>query len=146
MNRATDGGSFHDQPVHGWPRRRMIMSCDASKGPLLTRYYLIGSSSSRYALYLHHLHVSDEERALHDHPFGFVTFLLSSGYWEITPWGRHWRRRFSLLYRHAEWAHRLELVRPTWTLVLRLRRVREWGFYTPGGWQDWVAYGKEWCD
>jgi hypothetical protein len=59
---------------------------------------------------------------------------------------RTWRRRFSVLYRPAEWQHRLELVRPCWTLVLRWRYRREWGFITPGGWLHWLVYGKEWCD
>lgn len=173
QTRRTDGGSFHDQPVHGWPRRRVIWSCDASKGPLLTRYFLI--QTRWFALYLHHLHASDEDRALHDHPWSFVTFLLSGGYFEHTPMPEHdqqvcgcrdaswcpfnpaaskvtphtvrtWRRRFSLLWRPAEWQHRLELVKPTWTLVLRLRRRRQWGFITRSGWQDWISYGKEWCD
>lgn len=224
LKRRIDGGSFHDQPVHGWPRRRVIWSCDASKGPLLTRYFLI--QTRWFALYLHHLQASDEDRALHDHPWSFFTMLLSSGYYEWTPgatttgprfvavsasevwpdsrescgwWhvedraafdaakGRYlvghyhaglpdpegmarrdaagkndrarswqhpfasepvrtWRRRFSILWRPAEWQHRLELVKPTWTLVLRLRRRRQWGFITRTGWQDWISYGKEWCD
>ncbi len=142
--RREDGSSYFDQPVFGWPRRRVITSCDASKGPLLTRYFLI--QNAFFALYLHHLHASDEDRALHDHPWSFWTFLLSSGYWEHTVTQRIWRRRFTLHFRPAEWQHRLELVRPTWTLVLRLRRRREWGFVTKQGWLDWRTYGKEWCD
>jgi hypothetical protein len=142
--RQADGTSFFDQPRHGWPRRRVIASCDASKGPLLTRYYLL--DTKRAALYLHHLHTSDEDRALHDHPWSFVTLLLSGGYYEHTTTERLWRRRFSVLYRPAEWQHRLELVRPTWTLVLRLSRRREWGFITRAGWLDWRSYGRQWCD
>lgn len=212
MHRHPDGGSFHDQREHGWPRRRVIWSCEREKGPLLTRYFLLRTPF--VAVYLHHLHASDEDRALHDHPWSFITFLLSSGYFEWTPgpqtsgprfravpgrdgwwhvedtghsdpvkgrWlvghyhdglpdpqgmaerdaayknDRHgswreskpvrtWRPRFSILWRPAEWQHRLELVRPTWTLVVRFRRRREWGFITPAGWLDWRAYGKEWCD
>lgn len=153
--RRAEGGSFHDQPVHGWPKRRVIWSCEASRGPLLTRYFLI--NTPRVALYLHHLHASDEDRALHDHPWSFITFLISGGYFEhyAVPGMtndhsrlvvRSWRRRFSVLWRPAEWQHRLELVKPTWTLVLRFRRRRQWGFITSGGWRDWISYGKEWCD
>jgi hypothetical protein len=148
MMRRPDGGSFHDQPVHGWPKRRVIWSCSAERGPLLTRYYLI--DTRWFALYLHHLQASDEDRALHDHPWSFVTVLLSGGYYEHVRIGiatvRQWRRRFSVLWRPAEWQHRLELVRPTWTLVLRLRRRREWGFITSRGWLHWKAYGREFCD
>lgn len=146
--RRRDGRSFHDQPVHGFPRRRVIWSCTADRGPLLTRYYLL--ETRWFALYLHHLQASDEDRALHDHPWSFLTLLLSSGYWEWVPSNvgpyRLWRRRFSLLWRPAEWQHRLELVKPTWTLVLRLKRRREWGFLTRNGWMHWKAYGREFCD
>lgn len=146
--RRPEGGSFHDQPKHGWPMRRFIWSCTADRGPLLTRYYLI--QTRWFALYLHHLQASDEDRALHDHPWAFVAFLLSSGYFEWIPTTggerRVWRRRFSLLFRPATWQHRLELVRPTWTLVFRSRRLREWGFITNHGWMHWKAYGREFCD
>lgn len=150
--RRVDGRSFFDQPTAGWPRRRVIWSCTAARGPLVTRYFLL--QTARLGIYLHRLHVSDEDRALHDHPWAFVSILLSGGYWEHVPAAggdptatrRYWRRRFSVLYRPARWAHRLELVRPTWTLVVRFRRERMWGFFTPSGWRDWIAYGKEWCD
>ena len=128
----------------GWPPRRVIWSCRSARGPLLTRYYLI--LTRRVAVYLHHLHVSDEDRALHDHPWSFVTWLIGGGYYEHTPAGRCWRRRGSVLWRPAESRHRLELTRPTWTLVVRFRRRREWGFWLPSGWMDWKTYGTAWCD
>ena len=127
-----------------WPKRLVIWSCRSPRGPLLTRYYLIGSR--RWAVYLHHLHTSDEDRALHDHPWSFVTWLVGGGYYEHTPAGRCWHRRFSVLWRPAEFRHRLELPRPTWTLVLRFRRRREWGFWLPSGWMPWNAYDDQWCD
>lgn len=147
--RREDGGSFHDQPKGGWPKRRVIWSCTASRGPLLTRYYLI--ETAMFAVYLHHLHVSDEDRALHDHPWAFISVLLSSGYFEWVQvtggYRKLWRRRFSVLCRPAVWRHRLELVQPTWTLIVRSRRLREWGFMTEDkGWMHWKAYGREFCD
>lgn len=145
------GASFHDQPRAGrWPQRRVIWSCTAARGPLLTRYYLL--ETRWFAIYLHHLHASDEDRALHDHPWAFVTILLSSGYFEHIESAqrlgstRIWRRRFSVLARPAAWRHRLELVRPAWTLVVRSAYRREWGFITPNGWQHWKEYGQRWCD
>ena len=126
----------------GW--RRVIWSCAAAHGPLLTRYYLV--ETRWFAVYLHHLHTSDENRALHDHPWSFVTFLLSGGYEEHTPAGIFWRRRFSVLYRPAEWQHRLVLRWPVWTLVIRCRRRREWGFWTDGEWMDYRTYERRFCD
>lgn len=148
--RTTTGRSFHDQPEQGWLKRRTIWSCTAARGPLLTRWHLV--QTRWFGVYLHHLQASDEDRALHDHPWSFITVLLSSGYYEHTESPRlgvplrTWRRRFSVLWRPAEWQHRLELVQPCWTLVIRFRRRRDWGFITPSGWLHWRAYGKEWCD
>lgn len=143
-----NGTSGRDIPAHSWPRRRIIWSCTMTRGALLTRYYLL--ETRWFCVYLHHLHASDEDRALHDHPWAFITFLVSSGYyeWVETTGGlrRLWRRRFSLLRRPAKWRHRLELVRPTWTIVLRSRYLREWGFITSQGWMHWKAYGREFCD
>lgn len=134
--------------VDGW--KRVIWSCAAQRGVLLIRYYLI--DTRWFAVYLHHLHASDEDRALHDHPWSFVTILLTSGYYEhiegpqrLTS-RRFWRRRFSVLYRPAEWRYRLELVQPCGTLVFRWRRRREWGFWTKDGWMHYQTYGSKFCD
>ena len=130
--------------------RRIIWNCKADRGVLLYRYYLL--DTRWFGIYLHRLMTSDEDRALHDHPWSFVTWLIGGGYWEVIPHSRtggnirHWRRRFSVLYRPAEWAHRLELARPTWTLVCRWRTRRIWGFFLPDGWTDYRAYGKQFCD
>ena len=135
-------------------RRRVIADpCYPEGGPLFTRYYLFDCPF--FALYVHHFHRSDHDRHVHDHPWSFVTLLLSAGYWEHLPkfaelpdgeQVRAWRRRFSVLWRPAEWRHWVEIERPVWTLVLRLRRRRAWGFWTERGWVDWQTYGKEWCD
>lgn len=139
-----EGASQYDSMTTRWPRKRTIWSCQAERGPLLIRYFLFVTAP--LSIYLHCLVTSDEDRALHDHPWSFVTLLFHRGYWEHTPEGRFWRRRWSVLWRAAEWQHRIEVDRPTWTLVFRFRRRRMWGFITPKGWQEWKAYGREWCD
>lgn len=132
-----------------WFTKRVIPSCTAAHGPLLTRYHVIATRA--FGVYLHHLHTSDEDRALHDHPWSFVSILLTGGYFEWTDTQvdglrRHWRRPLSILYRPAEHAHRLELVRPVWTLVIRFRVRRHWGFFTRDGWLPWRAYSDTYCD
>lgn len=127
-----------------WPHCRTVWSCQAERGPLFRRYYLL--ETRWFGVYLHHLLATDDERAMHDHPWSFVTFLLSSGYFEHTPVGLFWHQRFSILYRPAEWTHRLTLLKPTWTLIFKFRRRREWGFYTKQGWMQFEEYGKMWCD
>jgi hypothetical protein len=127
-----------------WPGKRVIKSCNSDQ-PLLVRYFLLHTKP--ISIFVHHLMQSDEERALHDHPWSFLTILLSGGYWEHTTTERIWRRRFSILWRPAEWQHRLELDRPVWTLVVKFRSRREWGFILPGvGWQRWSHYLTEWCN
>lgn len=129
---------------HHWPRKNVIRACDRTKGTLLVRYFLLHTRP--ISVFLHHLMLSDEDRALHDHPWSFITILLSNGYWEHTTTERIWRRRFSVLYRPAEWQHRLELERPCWTLVIKFRSRREWGFITASGWQKWTEYLTAWCN
>ena len=125
-----------------WPKHRSIRDpCLPGKTPLLVRYYLV--RTPWFAVFLYHLMRSDNSRDHHDHPWTFVSVLLTGGYWEHTPAGRFWRRRFSVLYRPATWLHCLELERPVWTLVIRFRVTREWGFLTPRGWIHYEQYGKD---
>lgn len=132
-------------PLLGWPRCQTIWQCQDANAVLLKRYYLL--QLPFLAVYLHYLAASDEDRALHCHPWSFVTILLTSGYHEHTPALKLWHRRFSILFRPAEWLHRLELMKPCWTLVFRFRRRRLWGFWSPEqGWVDWKTYGKAWCE
>jgi hypothetical protein len=117
--------------------RRVIHGCE-DKSPYLTRWFLYRSRWG--CLYLHHIHRSDEGRDLHDHPWHFTSLILRGGYWEEMPSGRYWRGPGSLLFRRAEDAHRVEMDRPTVSLVWVSRRVRDWGFYAPTGWVQWRKY------
>lgn len=128
------------------PRVRVIEDeCFPELGPMLIRYFVL--RTPLFAIFLHHFRRSDNDRHVHDHPWSFVTLLLSGGYWEHLPdRTSKWRKRFSILYRPAEWQHWVEIEKPVWTLVLRLRRRREWGFVTPRGWINHSAYGAEWCE
>lgn len=117
--------------------------CRPDLGPMLVRYFLL--RTRWFSLYLHHFVRSDNDRHFHDHPWGFCTFLLTGGYWENTPGGRFWRRRFSVLCRPAEWQHWVEIKRPVWTLILVTRKSREWGFITERGWVDWQSYERSGC-
>lgn len=126
-----------------WPRHKVIRMCD-DNSPLLVRYFILHTKP--ISIFVHHLMQSDVERALHDHPWSFFTFLVSGGYWEHTVTERIWRHRFSLLYRPAEWQHRLELEKPVWTVVIKFRSHREWGFIMKDGWHHWSKYMAEWCN
>lgn len=106
-----------------------------------------------WRLMLHKIVREDLGRDLHDHPWWFVTWVLWGGYTEMfkcarcldNRWVRHMRRRgwMSVGYRPAHFTHRIawtHKLKPCWTLVLRGRRAREWGFRTECGWQESAAY------
>lgn len=101
--------------------------------PYLVRWRLF--QTPLFAVYLHRILRSDDDRALHDHPWAFVSLILLGGYFEHTPGGCRWRRPGSIVAHHAEDLHRLELrpAKTAWTLVLCGPRRRQWGFSTGGG-------------
>jgi hypothetical protein len=91
--------------------------------------------------YLHNFNRSDDDRALHDHPWGNFSLLLSGCYWEHMPGGvRKLRRPGQMVFRSADTAHRIELLRdssgkeiPVWTIFITGPKVREWYFLCPQG-------------
>jgi hypothetical protein len=111
--------------------------------PYLVRYSLF--SCRLFAIKIHHILISDDD-CLHDHPWAFITFLLSAGYCETFIDNErtkfYYRPRFSLLYRKAEFKHSLFLTKPVWTFVITFKKVREWGFWNSKGftpWYKWVS-------
>lgn len=117
--------------------------------PYLTRWSLLGRrTEGDAALYLHRFQRSDYEEP-HDHPWPFVSLILSGGYWELTPapgWKngagplrRRWYGPGRVLVRPAHWIHRVDIPdgREAWTLVLRGKKVRSWGFWCPAGFRPW---------
>lgn len=100
-----------------------------------------------FSIKIHKLCASDDA-CKHDHPWAFITFLMKGGYVEYSD--RHGSRlysRFSLLYRPANYVHRLEIHQPVWTFVITFRKVRDWGFITPRGWVFWKLYrGQNSCE
>lgn len=125
-------------------KRRDIADCDGN--PYLTRWTLF-SIGEWFEIYFHKFHTSDEDRCLHDHPWSFISILLNSGYWEHGDAGRKWVRRFSIIFRPALWRHRIEIVKaPTYTLVIRFKRFREWGFWTADGFVPWHKWWRANCE
>ncbi|WP_235631105.1 hypothetical protein [Mycobacteroides abscessus] len=123
--------------------------------PYLLRWYVI--PRNRWLnIYLHKFLRDDDDRALHDHPWWFVSLMLWGQYVEVTdegrsvrsapePWRLFWGDR-PLAFRRGTWRHRVELVPvathsnqfiarrdqrklPCWTLIVTGRRVRLWGFW-----------------
>lgn len=114
--------------------------------PLLVRHIVFRLPS--LGVYIHKLCRSDHDRALHDHPWPFVSVILRTGYFEVhdqTIDGKQVtidHQPGALLLRPAEWRHRVIIKdgKPAWTLVIVGRRLRKWGFFTPTGWCWWRKY------
>jgi hypothetical protein len=140
--------------------------------PYLVRRTLI-SFGSWFSIKYHKILVSDDP-CNHDHPWPFLTIILKGGYYEWTPDTQkdsgeyvnhgygvdgkkencHFHKPGSIMYRPANWIHRLELPhyyepssiklkeRPAHTLVFTGKVIRDWGIWTKTGWIFWKNYDK----
>jgi hypothetical protein len=117
----------------------------STEDPYLKRWWLIPRNSF-FNVYLHRFLHSDEDRALHDHPYANVSALLDGAYTEVTiAAGGVERRRVyavgAVKFRRAATAHRIVLhAGPCWTLFVTGPRLREWGFHCPRGWRRWQDF------
>lgn len=92
-------------------------------------------------VYLHRFLRSDDDRALHDHPFDNTSWILSGEYLEHFPDRSITRHQGEVVSRVAELSHRIELVSgPVLTLFFTGPRRREWGFHCPQGWRHWKDF------
>ena len=116
--------------------------------PYMRRWYVI-PRNSWFNIYYHEIVRSDDDRALHDHPWSFnVSLILAGGYFELARRHEHaaymrWWGRGSVIVRcGGAFAHRLILPHGTVarTLFITGPRVREWGFLCPQGWRHWKDF------
>lgn len=128
--------------------------------PYLLRWYLIPRNPF-LNVYLHKFLRDDDDRALHDHPWWFISLMIRGRYSEETEKevlfddklmdGRLTIHRSSpsVAFRKATHRHRVVLLKdeigraiPCWTIVITGRKVREWGFWCPKGFVPWHVF----CD
>lgn len=115
---------------------KVIMNCE--RNPYLYRWYVI--RTSRLGVFIHRFVRSDEDRALHDHPWAFIVIPIWRGYREHNDRGV--TRVLPILgtrMRKATYRPRVELIdgRQAWSLFFRFRYVRLWGFWPKAGFVDW---------
>lgn len=91
-------------------------------------------------VFIHYIARSDDDDHLHDHPWGFISVLLSWSYVEEDKTGFHRIWPFMPRYREATYQHRLHLSRPVWTLFIHYDRIRDWGFQTKERWVPHTEY------
>lgn len=106
------------------------------------------------SLYLNEMHRSDDDRALHDHPWLNASIILEGGYFEHMPGGKRvWRAPGDIVIRwKGSWLHRLELAtengvtRTALSLFFTGPARRRWGFNDPQyGWidaRDWEDFNR----
>lgn len=134
-----------------------VVGADRPGGPYLRRWWLIPRNRV-FNIYLHQFLRDDDDRALHDHPWVWLSFLLDGAYIEhtIAAGGIHRRgiRTAGSVKAAMPWrAHRIELfdinndIRSSagrescWTLFVTGPVMRSWGFHCPQlGWVPWQHF------
>lgn len=122
-------------------RRAPDVVIGGAADPYLSRWHVIPRNPV-FNVYLHYFQRSDDDRALHDHPWVNCSILLAGRYLEVTRGGVVARSAGDVVLRGPRAAHRIVLVgvgdpRPVWTLFITGPRVRQWGFHCPQGWRHW---------
>lgn len=120
--------------------------------PYLLRWFLIPRNHFMN-IYLHKFCRDDDDRALHDHPWWFLSFMIRGQYTEIiahdhqTGDGRGFVRSApGIAFRKAEHRHRVVLDSkdgkpvPCWTIVITGPKIRTWGFWCPKGFVPWHKF------
>ena len=109
----------------------------------LSRWFLLRQPGKRN-VYIHKYLGSDDDRALHDHPWRSWSILFWGRLEEHTPEGV--KRVWPLIpkYRSAHYTHRVVLKsKVAFTLFMTGRKRREWGFHCPTGWVHWTEFTDE---
>lgn len=140
--------------MRGWAARRMAKRgpdfvIGEPERPYMRRWFVIPRNRF-FNIYLHEVLRSDDDRALHDHPWMNLTYIIRGGYAEhtIAAGGinrRIWRFAGDWKLRMPGAAHRLEVPDDGWlstvTLFITGPRVRQWGFHCPvTGWVHWETF------
>lgn len=109
--------------------------------PYMFRWWVIPRNRF-FNIYLHHIVRSDDDRALHDHPWVSLSRCLAGEMQELDANGVRTVRAGQWRLRGPRYAHRLVVAdgASCWTLFITGPRLREWGFYCPQGWVHWQDF------
>lgn len=133
-----------------WARRRMRRAPDRIIGTRYLRRWHIIPRNPVCNVYLHEFQGSDDDRALHDHPWSSCSIILDGWYLEHKPAYAddpagttvcNLRDTGDITLRGPKAAHRIEIMKtPALTLFITGWRRREWGFWCPKGWRHWKQF------
>jgi hypothetical protein len=107
-----------------------------------------------YTWYLHCFVQSDDDRAMHDHPWRWWSFVLRNSYYEYRgdPSFANCRLWHQGDFRSGQATdiHRIELMRnarqeeiPVWTWFFIGPWERDWGFWCNGQWKWWREFDRD---
>ena len=125
----------------------LIIGATTVEDAYLLRWYVI-PRNKWFNIYFHKFQRSDDDRALHDHPWWWCSWLLRGYYIEHSFGGTKFREPGSLKFSWPTRAHRVELVskRPAYTLFITGPVLRSWYFYCPQGrvhWRDFTGDNED---
>lgn len=124
----------------------------------LKRWYLFRFKS--FSVFVHKFFKSDEDRALHDHPWNYIVIPTWRGY---TEYSSNLVKKFFLFgvlkeireektkriypiigirYRKSTYRHRVELInnKPAWSIFIKFRKNRNWGFWPNNEYIYWEDF------
>lgn len=143
--------SITDRIIARITRRPPDFIIGGADDPYIRRWWVIPRNRF-FNVYLHQFLRSDDDRALHDHPWANCSILLRGFYNEYLgdPSPRLRVAGDIVFRRSGRIAHRIELLHdntgvapgeaPCWTLFITGPRYREWGFHCPRGWVHWKLF------
>lgn len=128
-----------------WAQRTMERKPDFIIGDNYLRRWWVIPRNHGCNVYLHEILHSDDDRALHDHPWDNTSYVLEGEYEEHTPDGVFIRNAGDVVSRPAEAAHRLVIPEGGRALTLFFTgpAKRDWGFHCPKGWVPWREFVDE---
>ncbi len=115
--------------------------------PYMLRWWWIPRNRF-FNIYIHRILHNDDDRALHDHPWASLSYMVEGElieHYKVYLGGARVRsvKAGQWVYRSPRFTHRLVLFgESAITIFMTGPRVREWGFHCPKGWirwQDFVA-------
>ena len=86
-----------------------------------------------WSVRVHHWLGPDDDRAFHDHPWNFTTFVIKGGYVDRYPGGAEMITAPAIRRRAATHRHTvIPYPEGAWTVVVTGPRLRSWGFWDKG--------------